>query len=96
MINEDGEFLLRVWQIEDATAAFEFYGDAEVSKYIGNGKPAKDVEQVRRHLQIFISHQAEYGFSPWAVIEKETNQIIGICGLHTFNEYKNLNLGFEF
>ena len=73
MVVENDELLLRVWSLEDSAEAFKFYGDPEVSKFIGNGQPARDILQVERNLQLFIDHQKEHGFSPWAILDKKNN-----------------------
>ncbi len=95
VIAENKSLILQTWEVADATEAFAFYGDPEVSKYIGNGKPAPDVAHVERVLRKFIGHQELFRFSPWAIVEKESSQIIGICGLHGFNEKREPELGFR-
>ena len=52
MSNEYGEFLLQAQQIEEATAAFKFYGDAEASRFIGNGEPTKDDKKPQLEFRI--------------------------------------------
>lgn len=86
---------LRCWQLSDASEAFNFYGDTEVSKFIGDGIPLNQIASVEKVLTKFINHQANYGFSPWAIVNNQTTKIIGICGMHTFNEAKEMELGFR-
>lgn len=95
LIAQSPRLTLRTWQLADAPEAFHFYGDSEVAKYIGEGKPAPNVEHVEKLLKLFLEHQEQNQFSPWAIIENETKKILGICGLHTFNETKEVELGFR-
>ena len=90
---ESNRFTLRTWQLDDAKEAFKFYGDDEVSKYIGSSKSLKNIEQVEATLKKFINHEAEVGFSPRAIVSKTSNEIVGICGLHKFNLMKENELG---
>lgn len=50
-------------------------------RYIGTGQPYADVEQSRAWLGRMIAHQQQHGFCFWAVVEKESQQLIGTCGL---------------
>lgn len=95
IVTETERFILKTWHPNDAAGAFEFYGDPLVSKLIGNGEPVKDIEQVERTLRIFIDHQNKHRFSPWAIVEKSSGNIVGICGLHKFNQQKENELGFR-
>jgi ribosomal-protein-alanine N-acetyltransferase len=94
-INRDSRVTLRTWKNNDAAEAFEFYGDPEVSKLIGDGRPAGSVAEVSKILEKFENHQDRFGFSPWAVLENLSGKIVGICGLHTFNEAREPELGFR-
>lgn len=94
-ITQSSRLILRTWHEADATKAFEFYGDPEVSKFIGNGRPAKSVEHVQSILQKLIDHHAQSGFCPWAVEDAASGKLIGICGIHTFNPACEPELGFR-
>lgn len=38
-------------------------------------------ETVKKHLDNFIAHQDEFGFSQMAIFEKESGEFVGRCGL---------------
>lgn len=80
-ILETERLALRTWTPEDAHAGFAIWSDPEVMRYIGTGQPNADVEQTRAWLGRMIAHQQKHGFCFWAVVEKESNQLIGSCGL---------------
>jgi ribosomal-protein-alanine N-acetyltransferase len=77
---ETERLLLRPWGPEDARVVGAIYGDPEVMRLYGNREPW-DRERIERAVAKMIAHQCEHGFSPWALILKESGQIIGHCGL---------------
>lgn len=80
-ILETERIALRTWSLEDAEAGYRIWSDAEVMRYIGTGQPNADVEQTRGWINRMIAHQEKHGFCFWAVVEKESNQLIGSCGM---------------
>lgn len=80
-ILETERLLLRTWSLDDAEDGYRIWRDAEVMRYIGTGQPNADVDETRRWLSRMIAHQEKHGFCFWAVVEKESNQLIGSCGM---------------
>jgi ribosomal-protein-alanine N-acetyltransferase len=81
-ILETERLFLRTWSLADAEEGFRrIWSDPEVMRYIGTGQPNADVEQSRAWLERMRAHQEQHGFCFWAVVEKESNQLIGSCGL---------------
>ncbi|HEX8845973.1 MAG TPA: GNAT family N-acetyltransferase [Pyrinomonadaceae bacterium] len=80
-ILETERLTLRTWSLDDAEAGFQIWSDAEVMLYVGTGEPYKSVEQTRSWLRRMIAHQEQYGFGYWAMLEKESGQLIGSCGM---------------
>lgn len=70
----------RPFRRSDAEAAFAFFGDPEVMKYSAFGVH-RDIERTREMLAILIDHNRRRGFGFWAVIERETEVLIGMAGL---------------
>jgi RimJ/RimL family protein N-acetyltransferase len=72
---------LRTFQPADVeTYHAMVYGDAEVMLYLPGGVP-RPIELVEDTVAYFIQHQKKHGFSIWAVVEKESNQLVGHGGL---------------
>jgi RimJ/RimL family protein N-acetyltransferase len=72
--------VIRDWQPQqDALQAFEIYGDPEVTRFIGNSQTEESVEAVRDRLQKTVDyyHSLGNGTGSWAIVEKETAQIVG-------------------
>lgn len=80
-ILETERLILRTWSLEDAEEGYRIWSDEEVMRYIGAGRRNTDVEQTRGWLNRMIAHQEKHGFCFWAVVEKESNQLIGSCGM---------------
>ena len=80
-ILETDRLLVREWTTDDAEAAFEIYGDPEVTRYLGGtGAPDPDVAYRRERLARIVSLYPEWnGLGLWAVVEKATGELIG-CG----------------
>lgn len=75
---------LRPFERNDEEAAFAFFSDPDVMRFSLNGphtsrKPTEDfiIENMNR--------QDRVGYSIWAVIETETDDLIGMCGLAEFS-----------
>jgi RimJ/RimL family protein N-acetyltransferase len=82
IILETERLALRTWSLDDAEDGFNrIWSDPEVMRYIGTGQPNADIEQSRAWLGRMSAHQQQHGFCFWAVVEKESNQLIGTCGL---------------
>lgn len=80
MLFESDRLLIRPWQPrQDAPQALAIYGDPEVMRFIGQGKTQPNVEAMRKTLQKRLDLHASLnnGTGTWAVVERETSQIIG-------------------
>lgn len=64
--------------------------DPEVRRYLGD----QSRERVEQRLQYYISHYEPHGFGVWAVILKETGQMIGWCGLMFLDETPEVEVGY--
>lgn len=80
IVTETARLSLRQFTPEDAARNYEIYTDAENMRFMG--KQPESIEFERYHLQrhIDIYYNAR-GFGLWAVVLKETGELIGRCGL---------------
>jgi [ribosomal protein S5]-alanine N-acetyltransferase len=74
--------ILRHFHILDAEPIYRVFGDPEVMRF-GDGVQSKD--WVRSWLNSCLEryHQT-WGFGPYAVVEKRSQDVIGYCGLFYF------------
>jgi len=71
--------------------------DAEISKFLGNGKP-KTKSEVKELMQKNIEHYQKYGFCLFDVFLRSTGEFIGDAGLiyEALNsENKNIEVGYR-
>ena len=93
IITETDRLILRELHVHDAQSFYELNLDPEVMKYTGD-HAFDSVDEA----QNFLSNYAEYqknNFGRWAVIQKESKQFIGWCGLKK-NEQNLIDIGFRF
>ena len=78
----------------DLGTILDLYADPDAMRWAGG--PTIDVEEGERRLQRLIDHQEEYGFSLWAVVERESGSVIGDCGLiHYAFKGPEIELGYR-
>jgi len=87
--------MLRPFELRDEEAAFAFFGDPDVMRYSLNGphgsrKPTEDF------IITNISRQERKSYSIWAVVERTSEDVIGMCGLAEFGpELSGIELAFR-
>ena len=94
-ILETKRLLLRKWTSADADALFEIMRDAEVVRYIADGKPFT-MEKVKEFLAWAESYERENGVCRWKVIEKSSGEIVGSCGFARPHDTEEIELGYLF
>jgi len=92
-IYETDRLYLRTLNIEDIDSVLRFWGDEEVMKYCGG---AGTREQEMKSLKFYINLQEEKGYSPYAVILKENNEVIGVCGFNPPDNKEDIELVYHF
>ncbi|MBS4538950.1 GNAT family N-acetyltransferase [Clostridium sp. D2Q-11] len=92
-IYETDRLYLRTLNIEDIDSVMSFWGDEEVMKYCGG---AGNREQEMKSLKFYINLQKEKGHSPYAIILKENNEVIGVCGFNPPDNNEDIELVYHF
>jgi len=72
--------LIRSFTVDDAKAMFKVLGDAETMRFFAIWR-AKSVENARGFIRWVTDMERNFGYSFWAVVEKESGEVIGDCGL---------------
>ena len=84
IIAETERLRLRHFHIGDGAAMDRVFGDPEVLRY---GRGPQTPEWVRNWLRGCLeNYHQKWGFGLWAVIERQTEQTIGYCGLSHFDD----------
>jgi len=77
----------------DVEAATAVYCDPEVMRYVAGG-PLADGGAVRKMLEIYTQAHQDHGFSSWAVVERETERVVGDAGFGIFEPTQEIELGY--
>ena len=90
-IIETERLYLREFRISDVERMSEIHLEEETMRYIGKGG-IRNTEQTRRGIEYFIKNQKVNRFSLWAVIEKESDNLIGHCGFEYLQDRSDIEL----
>lgn len=93
-ILETNRLVLRELNINDAKDFFDLNLNPNVVKYTGNSA-FENIEEAKEFLKNYQDYKLN-GYGRWAVINKETNQFIGWCGLKYDALEKETDIGFRF
>ncbi len=64
----------------DLEALYSICGNAELMKYVGDGKPLSK-EQTQKWIDVSILNYKLKGFGMYGVFPKDNDTLIGYCGL---------------
>lgn len=84
---------LRPFRDADLDAYAPIVADAEVMRYLGDGKPL-DRFGAWRQMALLLGHQAMRGYTLWAVDEKASGRIVGRVGLWYPEGWPALEVGW--
>lgn len=65
---------------DDLEAMLDVYGDAQVMRWVGDGRPL-DREQCSRWIEITHKNYSTYGYGMFALVLRQSGGVIGFCGL---------------
>jgi RimJ/RimL family protein N-acetyltransferase len=90
MLFESQRLFVREFTESDADAAFRFYGDPEIMKYIGAGNSHITEDKKLLSMQRRCSYYKEHpGYGVWAVVEKQNGELIGHTALVKMSSKEN-------
>ena len=81
IILETERLVVRTWTSADAEEGFRIWSDEEVMRYVGTGQPKETIEEVSAWIDRMAAHHELHGFGFWAVVEKDSGQLVGSCGM---------------
>jgi ribosomal-protein-alanine N-acetyltransferase len=88
---ETARLRLRPFTPEDLDGLCLLTGDAEVMRYIGDGKTLSR-EETESNLSKIIRAHRRRGFGRWALVRKDGGSLVGYCGLSHINEQVGVEL----
>jgi RimJ/RimL family protein N-acetyltransferase len=78
---------------DDLHALAAIRSDPDVMRYVGACKP-ESVEELQVRLTKVIAHWERHNFGPWALVNKETNRMIGWCGLSYLDDTGDVEIAY--
>jgi RimJ/RimL family protein N-acetyltransferase len=76
---ETDRLILREFRQTDLSELAPILADPKVMKFSTNG--INSIEQVQEKIAGFIACYENFGFGKWAVILKESDRLLGYCGI---------------
>ena len=89
---ETARLQLRQFTLDDFDDLFRLYSDPEVMRYLS----LRTREQTQASLCKHIQHWQEHNFGMYAVIDKQSGNMIGRCGLGFLDNTPEVELGYVF
>lgn len=79
IITETSRLILRELTLEDVDALHAIMGDPQIMAFSLYGTRTR--EEVHGIIETQLSEYQQRGYGNWAVVEKDSNQFVGFCGL---------------
>lgn len=80
IIHETERLILKNWELDDFEAFAAIARDPQVMRYIAEGLPWSD-SRIGWFMGLQRAHQHGLGYCCWKLVEKDSNHLIGLCGL---------------
>jgi RimJ/RimL family protein N-acetyltransferase len=95
-ILETERTILREVTTDDAEFILDLLNQPSFVRYIGD-RNVRTIEQARDYIESrFTESYKKFGFSMWAVVLKETSELIGLCGFVKRDGLPDVDIGFAF
>ena len=90
---ETPHLILRAWTPQDADVLFEILQEDGILQYFPNPKPPPR-SKVEEYITHQMAHWEEHGYGHWAVVEQDSQQVIGWNGLEYLPELGETEVGY--
>jgi RimJ/RimL family protein N-acetyltransferase len=84
----------RAFTVDDAEVFFALNSHPEVIRFTGQD-PVTSLEAAREAIAEYPDFEA-VGFGRWACVFRETQEVIGFCGLKYLPELEEVDVGYRF
>jgi RimJ/RimL family protein N-acetyltransferase len=93
-ILETARTFLRPFTLSDAEAAFGWFHDPDVMRFIPHG-PDATLEASAARISRYLDHEKKFGFSKWIILDRATGLPIGDSGFFYLPDLKRVELGYR-
>ncbi|MCE9686917.1 GNAT family N-acetyltransferase [Shewanella sp. AS16] len=96
IITQTPRLIIREFEIADTQAVFAFNSDPSVTRYTGDAGMVKTPEDAANVIEnIWLAEYAKYGYGRWALVLKETEEVIGFCGFKYETRIMATDIGYR-
>ncbi len=93
---ETERLYLRHFDIEkDLEAYADIMGEYEVGRWLPKGE-GHTLEETERFMNYMVKHWEKYNYGIWAVVDKETDCLLGHCGLNFIKDISETEVLYVF
>lgn len=85
-------FIMRPLQIFDLDALAAIWADSEVTRFLPSRGVPISREKAEKSLKSFIEHWQQRGYGIWAIVENDSSQMVGYCGLRYLNDLDEIEV----
>jgi RimJ/RimL family protein N-acetyltransferase len=90
---ETDRLVLRGLQPGDLDAYAAMYADPDVMRYLEDGRPL-DRAAAWRSMALHLGHRSLRGYGQWAVLRRQTGELVGRAGLWQPDGWPGLEVGW--
>ncbi len=90
---ETPRLIIREIEMTDVDDMFEMDSDPEVHKYILQS-PVQTKEEILGYIEMIRQQYKDNGIARWAVVDKESNEMLGWCGIKFYTDELNGHQNF--
>ena len=91
-IIETDRLIIREFEEDDLLSLYKIESDPKIIKFIPWNK-LSTLNECRRQLKKYINNYDKYNLNTWAVVERQSYEVIGITQLIYSNKIKGVELG---
>lgn len=92
---ETDRLIIRPITTDDITALHELYSDPSVARFVSFLLLNTHIDESRAYVESIIESYMAQKVAEWAVVEKESNTLVGCCGfVHYWPEHARAELAY--
>jgi ribosomal-protein-alanine N-acetyltransferase len=92
---ESDRLLLRTMALDDTAFVFKHFGDPDVHRYLVDEEPVTNEDGAKEIVE-WASNPQDISCTRWVIRLKETDQPVGTCGFHNWDQTNNrVEIGYD-
>ncbi|AQS38339.1 acetyltransferase, ribosomal protein N-acetylase [Shewanella psychrophila] len=97
ILTETQRLIIREFNLDDAQAVYHFNAPEEVNRFTGDAGICSSIEDAENIIRdIWLAEYKKYSYGRWAVVLKETSEVIGFCGFKNDSRINAVDIGYRF